>query len=180
MPYIKAHCHPFLFALITVCAMAELGLTAFLINDSNEKHNWPNQRYQSLVILMEFNAVWTTVFGAAYMLWVVDGAVHVLAGIASSVVWLGMTCVLWGTAAGVMHQTRIGGACTATLSGFVDESLYCDSPQELSSVPRCRETLTVEILSWVEFGLCLLTLIGTCLWVRTNRRNHVSDSRRLV
>ncbi|EGO24428.1 hypothetical protein SERLADRAFT_389628 [Serpula lacrymans var. lacrymans S7.9] len=161
MPYIKAHCHPFLFALITVCAMAELGLTAFLINDSNEKHNWPNQRYQSLVILMEFNAVWTTVFGAAYMLWVVDGAVHVLAGIASSVVWLGMTCVLWGTAAGVMHQTRIGGACTATLSG-------------------CRETLTVEILSWVEFGLCLLTLIGTCLWVRTNRRNHVSDSRRLV
>src|SRR5882757_2706891 len=114
MPYIKAHYHPFLFILITMCAMAELGLTAYLISVGNESQNWPSARYHSLsvcfsaskevlliyayvassLILFEFNAVWTTLFGAAYMLWIVDGAVHFLASIASSIIWLAITSVL--------------------------------------------------------------------------------------
>jgi hypothetical protein len=39
--------------------------------------------------------VWTTLFGAAYMLWIVDGAVHLLASIASSIIWLAITSTLW-------------------------------------------------------------------------------------
>ena len=50
MPYIKTHYHPFLFVLITICAMAELGLTAFLISAGNENHNWPSTRYHSLCV----------------------------------------------------------------------------------------------------------------------------------
>lgn len=113
MPYIKAHYHPFLFVLITMCAMAELGLTAYLISVGNESHSWPSARYHSLsvcfpasmevlltcdsssLILFEFNAVWTTLFGVAYMLWIVDGAVHFLASIASSIIWLAITSALW-------------------------------------------------------------------------------------
>ncbi|EGO24720.1 hypothetical protein SERLADRAFT_390405 [Serpula lacrymans var. lacrymans S7.9] len=141
--------------------MAELGLTAFLISDGNENHSWPDARYHSLMILFEFNAVWTTVFGTAYMLWIVDGAVHVLASIASSIIWLVITSALWGAAAGMLHQMRLGGSCT-DLSGYFDESLSCDPPQELSSLSKCRETLTVEALGWVEFGFSfeLLCLVG--------------------
>ncbi|KAF8560380.1 hypothetical protein OG21DRAFT_61287 [Imleria badia] len=182
MPYIKTHYHPFLFVLITICAMAELGLTAFLISAGNENHNWPSARYHSLLILFEFNAVWTTMFGTAYLLWIVDGAVHFLASIASSIIWLVITTVLWGVAAGMMHSTRAGGDCNwiSDSSGFVSASSPCSQTQDLSSVTSCRETLTVEAVGWVEFGLCALTLLATCMWLRTSKRSYVSESRRLV
>lgn len=139
--------------------------------------------------------MWTTLFGAAYMLWIIDGAVHFLASIASSIIWLAITSALWvggltvyitnnltwrqGAAAGMMHNTRSGGDCNwiPNSSGFV--SVSCDQPQDLS-VSRCRETLTVEAVGWVLFGLCVLTLFASCMWVRTGKRSYVSDSRRLV
>lgn len=46
--FIKAHYHPFLFALMTLSAMAELGLTAFLISAGNENGTWPSPRYHAL------------------------------------------------------------------------------------------------------------------------------------
>ncbi|KAG2149976.1 hypothetical protein BD769DRAFT_1344835 [Suillus cothurnatus] len=180
MAYIKAHYHPFLFILITMCAMAELGLTAYLISVGNESRNWPSARYHSLqdafsLILFEFNAVWTTLFGAAYMLWIVDGAVHLLASIASSIIWLAITSTLWGAAAGMMHNTRSGGDCNWIANGSASANtvLPCDASQELS-VSSCRETLTVEAVGWVLFGLCVLTLFATCMWVRTSKRGYVS------
>lgn len=48
--FVKAHYHPFLFALMTLSAMAELGLTAFLISAGNEHHTWPSPRYHSLYV----------------------------------------------------------------------------------------------------------------------------------
>lgn len=42
-----------------------------------------------------FDAVWTTVFSTAYMLWIIAGAVHILASIASSAIWLLITSILW-------------------------------------------------------------------------------------
>lgn len=140
-------------------------------------------------------------FGTAYLLWIVDGAVHFLASIASSIVWLVITTVLWvsalindtltsayktallqGVAAGMMHGTRAGGDCNwiSASSGFVNTSSPCPQPQDLSSVSSCRETLTVEAVGWVEFGLCALTLLATCMWLRTSKRSYVSESRRLV
>jgi len=46
--FIKAHCHPFLFALMTLSAVAELGLTAFLVSAGNQRNTWPSPRYHSL------------------------------------------------------------------------------------------------------------------------------------
>jgi len=177
MPYIQTHYHPFLFVLITICAMAELGLTAFLISAGNENHSWPSSRYHSLLILFEFNAVWTTMFGTAYLLWIVDGAVHLLASIASSIIWLIITTVLWGVAAGMMHGARQGGNCNwiSGSSGFVTASSPCSQPQDLSSIASCRESLTVEAVGWVEFGLCALTLLATCMWLRASKRSYHSS-----
>jgi len=95
MSFVKAHYHPFLFALMTLSSLAELGLTAFLISAGNEHHTWPTAKYHSLLILFLFNAVWTIVFSLAYTLWILDGAAHLLASIASSVIWLLITTVLW-------------------------------------------------------------------------------------
>ena len=83
-----------------------------------------------------FNSVWTTTFATAYILWLVDGAVHLLASIASSIAWLFVNTALWvrvhflhpalppiliivrhlplttqAVASGFMQHTRRGGNC---------------------------------------------------------------------
>ncbi|OBZ79613.1 Major facilitator superfamily domain-containing protein 1 [Grifola frondosa] len=136
---IRANYHPFLFTLMTLTATAELGLTAFLISAGNEVHTWASPGYHSLLILLCFSSAWTLIFSAAYVLWIVDGAVHILAQVASSVFWLLLTSILWGTAAGIMHNTRTGGDCP-----------------ERAPISRCRQSLTVEALGWTEFSLCCL------------------------
>jgi len=80
-------------------------------------------------------------------MWIVGGAGHLLASIASSVVWLMITAILWvclchfcvgaayfwnqGTAAGVMHNTRSGGNCAgrAAISRFVIIS-FCPTSKQ--------------------------------------------------
>jgi len=154
---------------MTLSAMAELGLTSFLISAGNENGTWPSPRYHTLwvwkqketwkvteiclrLIMFCFNAGWTTLFSTTYMLWYVDGASHFLANVASSVFWLLATSVLWGTAAGIMHNTRTGSDCA-----------------RVPTISRCRQSLTVEALGWTEFGLCALTMLVTCLWVISSR-----------
>ncbi|KAF9453791.1 hypothetical protein P691DRAFT_799288 [Macrolepiota fuliginosa MF-IS2] len=159
MSFAKARYHPFLFALMTLSAMAELGLTAFLIGAGNEHKTWPSERYHSMLIMFLFNAIWTTVFSAAYMLWMVDGGSRFLASVASSVIWLLVTTILWGTAAGVMHDTRTGGGCPLK-----------------PAIHRCRQSLTVEAIGWTEFGLCILMTILTCLWVDSSNYRRKEES----
>ncbi|KAI0669915.1 hypothetical protein C8Q78DRAFT_153769 [Trametes maxima] len=181
---IRGNYHPFLFTLMTLTAAAELGLTAFLISAGNEAQTWASPRYHSLsvprrskcrphlteskpsLILMCFSSAWTLLFSGAYVLWIVDGAVHLLAQVASSVVWLLLTAVLWGIGAGLMHNTRSGGNCAGR--------------PPLSR--RCRQSLTVEALGWTEFSLCCVTLAATLLWMRTGlgKRRFIRDSRTFV
>ena len=115
-PPVRADYHPFLFTLMTLTAAAELSLTAFLISAGNEARSWTSTNYHSLsvsrhsecrmcltdrhlhqsrLILLCFSAAWTLLFSTAYVLWVVDGAVHLLAQVASSVAWLLLTAMLW-------------------------------------------------------------------------------------
>lgn len=48
MPFLEAHYHPFLFAMMMLSGIAELGLTSFLISAGNENGTWPTPRYHSL------------------------------------------------------------------------------------------------------------------------------------
>ncbi|KAL4243429.1 MARVEL domain-containing protein [Abortiporus biennis] len=157
-----ANYHPYLFTLIALTSAAELGLTAFLINVGNELHIWASPNYHSLLILLCFEASWTLLFATAYMMWFVDGGAQILANVASSVFWLLLTSVLWGAAAGLMHNTRSGGNCPGR-----------------PSISRCRQSLTVEALGWTEFGLCCVTLLATLLWMRFGKK-HVRDSQTFV
>lgn len=51
MPLVEAQYHPLLFATITLCAMAELGLTAFLINAGIETKSFWSERYHALWVV---------------------------------------------------------------------------------------------------------------------------------
>ncbi|KAH8120338.1 hypothetical protein DFH11DRAFT_1559613 [Phellopilus nigrolimitatus] len=160
------HYHPFFFLLMALVAMTELGLTSFLINAGNDSDTWPTPQYHSLLIFFCFNAVWTTLFATSYILWIVDGAVHVLASIASSVAWLFVNTMLWAISSGIMLHTRGGGNCAG-----------------VPTISRsCRQSLTVMALGWTELGLSIATLLATCFWVRASRRRRsfVNDSRRFV
>ncbi|THV04931.1 hypothetical protein K435DRAFT_148642 [Dendrothele bispora CBS 962.96] len=162
MSHIRARYHPFLFAMMALSAMAELGLSAFLVSKGNEQKIWPSARYHVLLIMFLFNASWTVLFSTVYLLYMVDGASHLLADMASSVAWLVVTITLWGTATGLMHHTRSGGNCA-----------------NLPTLSECRQSLTVEALGWTELGLCSLNLLLTCAWIFTTR-NKMGDSRRMV
>ncbi|KAJ3879944.1 hypothetical protein F5051DRAFT_324899 [Lentinula edodes] len=174
---VQGHFHPFLFTVMTLCAAAELGLTAFLISAGNANGTWPSPRYHALLIMFAFNASWTLLFSTAYMLYLFDGATHFLANVASSVIWVLLTGILWGTAAGVMHNTRTGTDCP---------DVPPISRHDLTDSSRCRQSLTVEALGWTEFGLCTVNILATCAWVYTSsttsrsRVSLVGDSRRMV
>lgn len=120
----RANYHPFLFTLMTLTATAELGLTAFLVSAGNETQTWASPRYHSLsvprrsrchprltesrssLILLCFSSAWTLLFSGAYVLWIVDGAVHLLAQVASSAGWLLLTAVLWVRRPAFMRRCR--------------------------------------------------------------------------
>ncbi|RDX55877.1 hypothetical protein OH76DRAFT_1396226 [Lentinus brumalis] len=181
----RANYHPFLFTLMTLTAAAELGLTAFLVSAGNETRHWASPSYHSLsvprrsrcrqhlteshlhdsLILLCFSSAWTLLFSTAYVLWIFDGAVHLLAQVASSVVWLLLTSILWGVGAGFMHHARNGGNCAGH-----------------PPISRCRQTLTVEALGWTEFSLCCVTLAATILWMRSGlgKKKFIRDSRTFV
>ncbi|KAI0094912.1 hypothetical protein BDY19DRAFT_982240 [Irpex rosettiformis] len=162
-PHLRSQTHPFLFTLMTLNAAAELGLTAFLIS-AGIKTPVSTGAYRSLLILLCFESVWTIVFTASYMIWVVDGGAKILASVASSVIWLLATAILWGATTGFMHNARVGGDCA-------------DEP----TISICRESLTVEALGWTEFSLCTVTLLATAFWMGTTvSKNTHRDSRTLV
>lgn len=48
MSFTQTHYHPLLFAMMTLCAMAELGLSAFLVSAGNEHKTWPSAKYHAL------------------------------------------------------------------------------------------------------------------------------------
>ncbi|KAF8745552.1 hypothetical protein AX14_006875 [Amanita brunnescens Koide BX004] len=131
---------------MTCVAVTELGLTAFLITEGNDNGTWPRPRYHSLLIMFAFNSSWTALFSAGYLIWMADGGVQMLASIASSVIWLFLTSILWGVAAGLMRITRGGGDCRG--SAFIS---------------RCRQSLTVEALGWTQLGCCTATEEKVCL-----------------
>ncbi|KAG8827305.1 hypothetical protein FRC19_004173 [Serendipita sp. 401] len=148
--------HPLLFFLIAAVGAAELGLTAYLVHDYETRDGgYPSSRYRSLIIFILFDACWTVLFGLAYILFIVAGHLHALASIASSAIWLIITAVLWGVAAGLYHNERGGGMCNGE-----------------AVISRCRQTQTVEALAWTEMALCIVTLFAACFWVRRSKRSY--------
>ncbi|KAJ7254083.1 hypothetical protein B0H12DRAFT_1202404 [Mycena haematopus] len=171
----EPHYHPFLFTMMILAGMAEAALTVFLVSTGN---------YHSLLLFILFNAAWTVAFAAAYMLWLVDGAKHLLANIASSIFWLTVTVILWGVSAGIFHNAKTGNCANSPTISRLAPSKHAGMFLHLNEFLGCRQSLTVEALAWVEFALSAFALFWTCVWVESSGRRHardsVRDSRRMV
>jgi hypothetical protein len=105
------------------------------------------------------------------------GALHELASIGSSGIWLTITAVLWGVAAGLFHPERGTSNCNGdpAISPYVPPSPSIQAPiNQFSPALSCRETLALEAIAWTEMGLCILTLLAAFFWVRSSRRSYVS------
>jgi hypothetical protein len=152
-----------LFALLTAVALAELGLTAYLVN-GYEANGYPSSRYRSLIIFILFDASWTALFGLAYVCFIAAGALSRLAGIAASVTWLLITAILWGVAAGLYSNPNQGGRTGG---------MCWDAP----TIDPCRQTQTVAGLAWTAFTLCIVTMIVSCCTWRATRAPSRSVSR---
>ena len=137
------------------------------------------------LILLCFEAAWTLLFTTGYMLWVLDGAVYQLANVASSVIWLLLTAILWVRMPSLVVSTRTdrsmeGCRCRLHTQRPCEHQLptplsVCRTQIALlMSAERCacscRQSLTVEALGWTEFALCLVTSIATVAWLYTGRR----------
>nr|GAT60306.1 predicted protein [Mycena chlorophos]GAT60307.1 predicted protein [Mycena chlorophos] len=144
--------HPLLFTLITLLAIVELGLSAHWVNLTQ---NEPSSRFKSLIDLFLFDSVWTLLFGAAYCFFILDGAMHVLASIGSSSIWLIITAIFWGVAAGLFGPVRGSTNCNGT-----------------SGTSPCRQLQALYAIGWTEFALCILTLLLSVFWVHSGRRSY--------
>ncbi|KZV95195.1 hypothetical protein EXIGLDRAFT_748248 [Exidia glandulosa HHB12029] len=146
--------HPFLFLLIAMLAIVEVGLNAWFV-DHFDDVGWPTDRFHSLILLFLFTASWTALFALAYVWWIFSGAMHFLASVAGSTLFLVITATLWVVAAALFHDEIMSWDCTGQ-----------------PIVSMCREAEAIEALGWTEFALCIITILAACFWVHSSRRNY--------
>lgn len=156
MNYILAKTHPFLFLIVALLAIAELGLTVYLISYGNANDYFVSSRYHALLITFCTLSSWTTLFAGGYVLWILYGGAHALAGVASSLIWLLVTTAAWSIATGILNWARIGGQCPGR-----------------PAIHKCRESLTVMALGYAELSVCSCILLFTAVqsfleWRRGN------------
>ncbi|KAG8899156.1 hypothetical protein FRC01_010642, partial [Tulasnella sp. 417] len=130
--------HPILFGLITAIAIALIGLTAWTHHQQSVAPFGGNGLTRRLDFLI-FLACWTTLFGAAYMIFAHTGRFGMIASHASHVLWLFITWVMWLVGA-ALYQHRLN-------------RFGCGPTHR-----RCQINRAIEGLSWVEFALCFITM----------------------
>jgi hypothetical protein len=135
----------FMYGLLTVVALAEVGVTAYLI-DHFTAVGYPSSRYRSLTIFLLFNACWTSFFGLAYLAFIAAGAFNRLARLTASLAWLSVTSLLWVIAAGLYTDPVRGGRGEAMCRG-------------LPALDICRKTQSAQALAWTAFSFCIITMI---------------------
>ncbi|KAF8481102.1 hypothetical protein DFH94DRAFT_738066 [Russula ochroleuca] len=146
-----------LFALAVSSAAMELGLTAYLMIAGTHVRGG---LYHSLQIIFLFDALWTVLFLPTCVLWYTKGSLDVLANLFGSICWIFAAAIVWGSAIGSVHNKRARKSCTGM-------------PSDL----RCTHYISPGSLAWMEFVLCIVTLILAILWVRVSRfgRGKVSS-----
>jgi preprotein translocase subunit SecG len=139
----------FMYSILTIFALAEIGVTAYLI-DHFTKVGYPSSRYRSLTIFLLFNACWTAFFGLAYIIFVAAGVLKRLARLTASLAWLTITLILWVIAASLYTDPTRGGRGEQMCRG-------------LPALDICRKTQAAQALAWTIFAFCILTMIVSIL-----------------
>ncbi|KAI0257638.1 hypothetical protein BJV78DRAFT_1163982 [Lactifluus subvellereus] len=139
---------PVLFTLAVSSSAVQLGLTAYLIVASSHTgtNQWRGDSYRTLLVLFLFDALWTILLMG-----------HLLENIFGSIFWIFAAAIVWGSAMGFVHNTKTRKSCRG-----IPSDIYCS------------HYLSPESLAWVEFMLCVVTLIIALMWVRASRKGYVT------
>ncbi|KAI0304965.1 hypothetical protein BC826DRAFT_979168 [Russula brevipes] len=143
------HNFPVLFTLAVSSAAVELGLTAYLMTAGSRMRG---ASYHSLPVIFLLDALWTMLFPSTCVLWFTKGSLDLLATLFGSVCWVFASAIVWGSAIGFVHNTRARKSCRAY-------------PSDL----HCPHYLSPASLAWMEFALCVVTLVLAVIWVRASR-----------
>ncbi|KAH9984677.1 hypothetical protein BJV74DRAFT_586411 [Russula compacta] len=147
--YIRKRNHSVLFALAVSSAAVELGLTVYVMVAGSRLRG---ASYPSLPIIFLFDALWTILYTSTCILWLTKGSLDPLANLFSSIFWIFAAAVVWGSAFGLVHNTRASKSCRG-----IPSDLYCS------------HYLSPGSLAWMKFALCVVSLVLASVWVRASR-----------
>jgi len=134
----KFHYHPILFGLITILAIVELGLTGWEHHEQSNFgiHSGSVRRRLDFLI---FVSAWTTLTGAAYIVFGHTGRFGLIASFASHAFWLFWTWIMWLVGA-ALYQSKLN-------------SIGCGFTNKM-----CHINHGIEGIAWIEMALTFITL----------------------
>ncbi|KJA19174.1 hypothetical protein HYPSUDRAFT_44414 [Hypholoma sublateritium FD-334 SS-4] len=139
--------HPIAFGMLLVFSIIEMCISAWITAKYNAHHNFPNTGTRARVRYILFTSIWTIIFGSVYMAVFLVAVNHVLSSIASHVIFLSVTWILWLAAAAAITQTLGGSLNCANDSFFV----------------YCGQLNALEGFAWLIWVLLTLILIAVLI-----------------
>ncbi|PVF91932.1 hypothetical protein CPB86DRAFT_744988 [Serendipita vermifera] len=150
--------HPILFGLLILFGIVEGAVTTWLTVHFNRNHNYGSVAIRDRVRFLVFTSWWTVFFSFIYLLLFLHSAStgSALTSVASHLIFLGFTWILW---------TAGTGSLTAALGGGIN----CSTVQR--NVVYCNQLNAAEGFGWAEWLLTTIALVIAC-WcaVRASKR----------
>ncbi|KAM6498990.1 hypothetical protein JOM56_006938 [Amanita muscaria] len=138
--------HPVIFTILILFSIVTLSDSAFLVSKHNSLHNFTNLGERDRVRYILFTSIWTLVTAPVFMvLFLLAPIGHPLTSVATHLIYLFITWVLWTAAA---------SAITATLGG--GRGLDCGT-QHL--FVYCGQLVALEAFSWMIWYVLDLVFI---------------------
>lgn len=113
--------HPIMFGAIVVFSIIEMCIAAWITAKYNAHHNDPNSGLRARVRFTLFVSVWTVLFGSAYFVLFFTMAGSMITSVASHLVFITITWILWLAAAAALTQS-LGGALQCSVQ---TKFVYC-------------------------------------------------------
>ncbi|RDB24337.1 hypothetical protein Hypma_008463 [Hypsizygus marmoreus] len=140
--------HPVLFSILIVLSIIELSISAWLTSRFNTRHDYRNTSERDRVRYILFCSIWTIVFSTFYLVLFLHSATgSVLTSVASHLIFLTITWILWLAAAAAITATLGGGLNCATQNIFV----------------YCGQLNALEAFAWIIWIIVTFALIVTIL-----------------
>ncbi|KAI0066716.1 hypothetical protein BV25DRAFT_1820775 [Artomyces pyxidatus] len=150
--------HPIVFGLLTLFAIIELALSAWLTSRFRAHHNAPNNSILDRTHFILFTSSWTILFSIliGILFWSFRSSGSIITSVASHSIVLFLTWVWW-TAAAASITAALGGGHNCSKADLV----YCDQLNAL------------EAFAWIEWALITIALFAVLfLGLRSLRRGN--------
>ncbi|KAF7436133.1 hypothetical protein PC9H_002959 [Pleurotus ostreatus] len=135
--------HPIVFGMLIFFGIIELAISAWLTSRFNARHDYFSLTERDRVRYTLFASIWTVVFSFLYLVLFMHSATgSVLTSVASHLIFLALTWVIWTAAAAAVTEMLGGGLnCSNTTANY------------------CGQLNALEGFAWVEWVLVTLAIV---------------------